>query len=193
VEFWVSRMRLEANIDSELNVPVRLTDVHSSSAIEVCSQELALDDLPNDLTRMLYLASLRDCNSGRYLHPQFSQKLGGEEADHAIGACPTLGSLCRRTDRLIGRSRKACHANTRPCFARCRLDDRFRREQVVHAVIVGSDHRVRVSHRINFGHPCCPRSGRRLTDDSTYYVASSVERGFAVLLSNSSDLSVVAE
>ena len=109
-------MRLEANIDSELNVPVRLTDVHSSSAIEVCSQELALDDLPNDLTRMLYLASLRDCNSGRYLHPQFSQKLGGEEADHAIGACPTLGSLCRRTDRLIGRSRKACHANTRTVF-----------------------------------------------------------------------------
>ena len=80
-------MRPEADADSELNVPARLTDLHSSSAIDVCSQELALDDLPNDLTRMLYLASLRDCNSGRYLHPQFSQKLGGEEADHAISAC----------------------------------------------------------------------------------------------------------
>jgi hypothetical protein len=55
--------------------------------MEMCSQELALDDLPNDLTRMLYLASLRDCNSGRYLHPQLSQRMGVEEADHALSVC----------------------------------------------------------------------------------------------------------
>ena len=59
----------------------------SNSEIEICSQELALSDLPNDLTRMLYLASLRDCNSGRYLHPQLSQTLGVEEADRAISIC----------------------------------------------------------------------------------------------------------
>jgi hypothetical protein len=55
--------------------------------MEICSQELAFDDLPNDLTRMLYLASLRDCNSGRYLHPQLSQSIGVEKADHVLSVC----------------------------------------------------------------------------------------------------------
>jgi hypothetical protein len=36
---------------------------------------------------MLYLASLRDCNSGRYLHPQLSQQMGVDEADHALSVC----------------------------------------------------------------------------------------------------------
>lgn len=49
-----------------------------------CAQELALDAFPNDLTRLLYLASLRDCNSGRYLHPQLSARLGVECADQAL-------------------------------------------------------------------------------------------------------------
>lgn len=35
---------------------------------------------------MLYLASLRDCNSGRYLHPKLSSKLGVEEAHRALCA-----------------------------------------------------------------------------------------------------------
>jgi hypothetical protein len=55
--------------------------------MEVCDRELALAQLPNDLTRMLYLASLRDCNSGRYLHPELTQKVGMEEADHALAIC----------------------------------------------------------------------------------------------------------
>jgi hypothetical protein len=36
---------------------------------------------------MLYLSSLRDCNSGRYLHPQLSPSIGGEEAHTALSAC----------------------------------------------------------------------------------------------------------
>ena len=52
--------------------------------IEACARVAALDILPNDLTRMLYLASLRDCNSGRYLHLQLSSKMGVEKADHAL-------------------------------------------------------------------------------------------------------------
>lgn len=59
----------------------------SSEVVESCAREAGLDTLPNDLTRMLYLASLRDCNSGRYLHPQISHRLGVEGADRALCAC----------------------------------------------------------------------------------------------------------
>ena len=46
-----------------------------------------LRDLPNDLTRMIYLASLRDCNSGLYLHPEISHQWGLHEADQAFRIC----------------------------------------------------------------------------------------------------------
>jgi hypothetical protein len=51
------------------------------------ANEVILQDLPNDLTRMIYLASLRDCNSGVYLHPQLSTGNRIHEADHALRAC----------------------------------------------------------------------------------------------------------
>jgi hypothetical protein len=53
---------------------------------EKFDREVALESLPNDLTRLLYLASLRDCNSGRYLHPQLSPSLGVEEAHKRLSA-----------------------------------------------------------------------------------------------------------
>ena len=53
---------------------------------ESFDRELGLETLPNDLTRLLYLASLRDCNSGRYLHPQLSVSIGVEEAHRRIAA-----------------------------------------------------------------------------------------------------------
>ncbi len=59
----------------------------NAESMEACAQVAALDTLPNDLTRMIYLASLRDCNSGRYLHPQLSSRMGVERADHALSAC----------------------------------------------------------------------------------------------------------
>ena len=46
-----------------------------------------LDTLPNDLTRMIYLASLRDCNSGMYLHPELSHQRGVQAADRGLRAC----------------------------------------------------------------------------------------------------------
>jgi hypothetical protein len=49
--------------------------------------ETVLETLPNDLTRMIYLASLRDCNSGIYLHPELSQQRGVQAADGALRAC----------------------------------------------------------------------------------------------------------
>jgi len=50
-------------------------------------RETVLEALPNDLTRMIYLASLRDCNSGMYLHPELSNQRGIQAADGALRAC----------------------------------------------------------------------------------------------------------
>jgi hypothetical protein len=49
--------------------------------------EEILQRLPNDLTRMIYLASLRDCNSGMYLHPELSYQQGIQKADRALRSC----------------------------------------------------------------------------------------------------------
>jgi len=93
---WASPLRSDANLGSARDL-AQSTDSLSSSEMATCNEELAIDDLPNDLTRMLYLASLRDCNSGRYLHPQLSQKVGVDEADHSISLChqQIFGSLLR--------------------------------------------------------------------------------------------------
>jgi hypothetical protein len=89
-EIWAATVRSEAGVGAAPDAPRHSTVSPSSSDITMCSEELGLDDFPNDLTRMLYLASLRDCNSGQYLHPQLSQTLGVEEADRAISACHQL-------------------------------------------------------------------------------------------------------
>jgi len=80
-------MTTGADAESDQVFPVRAVDAPQSLAVEMCSQQLALENFPNDLTRMLYLASLRDCNSGRYLHPELSSTLGIEEADNALSMC----------------------------------------------------------------------------------------------------------
>ena len=82
-----SLVRSEAKPGSGPDLLIGSEGAWSTSAMEMCRQELALDDLPNDLTRMLFLASLRDCNSGRYLHPQFTHRVGVEVADHALSGC----------------------------------------------------------------------------------------------------------
>ena len=55
--------------------------------LDSCEKRSGLDKLPNDLTRMLYLASLRDCNSGRYLHPELSASVGIDNAHQVLAAC----------------------------------------------------------------------------------------------------------
>ena len=51
------------------------------------ARELILADLPNDLTKLVYLASLRDCNTGHYFHPQISQQNDSTSASHALRLC----------------------------------------------------------------------------------------------------------
>src|SRR5271165_2570104 len=58
--------------------PERLVDYVSATVLET---------LPNDLTRMIYLASLRDCNSGIYLHSELSHQRGIQAVDGALRVC----------------------------------------------------------------------------------------------------------
>lgn len=51
------------------------------------ARELVLADLPNDLIKLVYLASLRDCNTGHYFHPQISQQNDSTSASHALRLC----------------------------------------------------------------------------------------------------------
>jgi hypothetical protein len=59
---------------------------YADSLADYVSQTV-LETLPNDLTRMIYLASLRDCNSGVYLHQELSQQSGVQAADKALRTC----------------------------------------------------------------------------------------------------------
>jgi hypothetical protein len=43
--------------------------------------------LPNDLSRLIFLAILRDNNSGHYYHPELAQRFSAEVADRAMLAC----------------------------------------------------------------------------------------------------------
>jgi hypothetical protein len=77
----------EVTIDPSEVVHPDSTEAGFSTISDSFEREAGLESLPNDLTRLLYLASLRDCNSGRYLHPQLSLSIGVEEAHRRIGKC----------------------------------------------------------------------------------------------------------
>src|SRR5207253_9563206 len=67
-------------------IPDLMGDFASDSLTDYIGDSV-LRDLPNDLTRMIYLASLRDCNSGLYLHPEISHQRGLHAADRAFRVC----------------------------------------------------------------------------------------------------------
>jgi hypothetical protein len=62
-------------------------DVSGPASLADHVSQTVLRTLPNDLTRMIYLASLRDCNSGMYLHPELSHQRGVHAADGALRVC----------------------------------------------------------------------------------------------------------
>ncbi len=65
----------------------RLTEDFNAGDLADYIADSILLNLPNDLTRMIYLASLRDCNSGLYLHPELSHQRGMAESDRAFRLC----------------------------------------------------------------------------------------------------------
>jgi hypothetical protein len=64
-----------------------LTDESGADSLTDYIGASVLQSLPNDLTRVIYLASLRDCNSGVYLHPELSHQRGMHAADRAFRVC----------------------------------------------------------------------------------------------------------
>lgn len=82
-----SKIPLEASFLSPSRPRGSATDLPDGKGSAGSACELILQDFPNDLTRLIYLASLRDCNSGLYLHPQLSTQNGLEETDRALCAC----------------------------------------------------------------------------------------------------------
>jgi hypothetical protein len=91
------QQRLDPETSIELLSPELLPPTHSKfndfkeepypDRLADYIRESVLESLPNDLTRMIYLASLRDCNSGMYLHPELSHQRGVHAADRALRAC----------------------------------------------------------------------------------------------------------
>ena len=74
---WLAKRRTrEGRLDLGLVDAQHESVPHENSGTATARDEIGLQHLPNDLTRMIYLASLRDCNSGVYLHPDLSQRLG---------------------------------------------------------------------------------------------------------------------
>jgi hypothetical protein len=63
--------------------------VHESDIQETVVQAhlCILEPLPNDLARIIYLASLRDYNSGIYLHPDLSRQYEISIAHRALQLC----------------------------------------------------------------------------------------------------------
>lgn len=74
---WLAKRRTsEARLDLGPANTEQHSVPHENNRTAAARDEIGLQHLPNDLTRMIYLASLRDCNSGVYLHPELSQRLG---------------------------------------------------------------------------------------------------------------------
>lgn len=55
------------------------------STLQAC--EAILGPLPNDFTRVIYLASIRDYNSGTYRHPVLSRQYEATVADRGFKIC----------------------------------------------------------------------------------------------------------
>lgn len=70
--------------DATEKVSIRESDL--SLATEDILRALKIS-LPNDLSRLIFLATLRDNNSGHYYHPEVARRFSGEVADQAMLTC----------------------------------------------------------------------------------------------------------
>ena len=65
---------------------VRVEGSDRNVAAEDISRALNIS-LPNDLSRLIFLATLRDNNSGHYYHPEVARRFSEETADRAMLVC----------------------------------------------------------------------------------------------------------
>jgi hypothetical protein len=91
-KLWLAANLMLSNIDKSRNTDAlgSLSDALPHSLIDRSVRQARiyiLEPLPNDLARIIYLASLRDYNSGMYLHPDLSQQYEISVAHRALQAC----------------------------------------------------------------------------------------------------------
>jgi hypothetical protein len=59
----------------------------SEARLDKQIHEALLKDLPNDMSRMIYIATMRDNNSGHYYYPELTRKFNIDMVDRAMLAC----------------------------------------------------------------------------------------------------------
>jgi hypothetical protein len=77
-------------IDERIHFEASTKVAHEGSGQDAVREDIlrALSvSLPNDLSRLIFLATLRDNNSGHYYHPEVAQRFSIEVADRAMLAC----------------------------------------------------------------------------------------------------------
>lgn len=82
-----SASRRQSSIDFESASDLMYLKPTQLQSSVVYVNEQILGNLPNDLTKLVYLASLRDNNTGTYLHPQLSRLYDVKFANQALLLC----------------------------------------------------------------------------------------------------------
>src|SRR5260370_39421510 len=65
--------------------PLERPSTEASLSMQI--QEVLLKALPNDLSRMIYVATMRDNNSGHYYYPELTRRFSAAVVDRAMLAC----------------------------------------------------------------------------------------------------------
>jgi hypothetical protein len=78
-------------------VGTRVSELHPASAVshEHATDSSIIDEvrgalkraLPNNISRLIYIATLRDNNTGSYFHPELARRFTLRDADRAMSAC----------------------------------------------------------------------------------------------------------
>lgn len=93
----------DSNLDEDSETPAALMGTSNEETEEGAVlhgvQDALATALPNDLSRMIYIATLRDNNSGDYYHPELARKLGAQVANRAMFICHK-----ELYDRVVGLS-----------------------------------------------------------------------------------------
>ena len=97
----VAERRLQAEVieRSEARCEVLASDRPSTEAsLGGQIHEALVRALPNDMSRMIYIATMRDNNSGHYYYPELTRKFSADIVDRAMLACH--GQLFERVVQL---------------------------------------------------------------------------------------------
>lgn len=84
---FVRGTNMESTPENRSELPMFEPKEMTINEVALKASEDILSALPNDLTRLIYLASIRDYNSGTYRHPVLSRQFEATAAHQAFQAC----------------------------------------------------------------------------------------------------------